>query len=185
MLVSAVARESGSSAASDQREVCPPATFQQTVYNKLMLFQSTLPKRNCYTFTLSPTSNNLRIMLSSFTQLTKYIGRILNDQEIKSCFYTIEQSKHGKLHAHGILLTKSTFRYSGLNSLYKGVQLYVEPYKPDPTKGVMYHRESLPPTKVTQRTREQWVKYISKQPIAYVSFHNGKNFIKYTVCRGS
>lgn len=158
--------------------------FQKSQYQKLCSYVTTLPQHNCYTFTLSPSSNYYRSMLSSVTLLTTYIGKFLDKQEIKSCFYTIEQSKHGKLHAHGIIHAKSTFKYKGLASNYPGVQIYIAKYKPQSSRDVLYHEESIPPT-TTSYKPEQWIKYISKEPLAYVTFLNGKNFIKYTVCRGS
>lgn len=156
------------------------STTQNNIYSKLMLLKDKLPQKNCYTITVSPTHNTLRFMVSASTQLQKLMGYILEQEQIKKCYYTIENSKHGKLHVHGIILTKPSFRYKGLNDKYPGVQIYVEQYKPNPTTGV----QRMPTVRLNSnqsapKYREHWIKYICKQPLKLIEYESGKNFIKY------
>jgi len=155
------------------------STLQNVIYSQLMLLQQQLPKKNCYTITVSPTSNTIRSMVSDVTQLKKLMGYIINSEPIKKCFYTIELSSNGKLHAHGVMLTKASFRYRGLNTKYPGVQIYVEQYKPDPNGSVLYHEESIPPKCKPRQSRSRWIKYISKQPLQLVEYTHGKNYCLY------
>ena len=144
-----------------------------------MLLNDQLPQKNCYTITVSPTSNTIRYMVSSLTKFKHLMGYILTQEEIKKCFYTIEKSKNGKLHAHGVMLTKASFKYRGLNGKYPGVQIYVERYRPKSTNASQYHEESIPP-KQSRPKSIQWMKYISKTPLQFIEYENGKNFIKYS-----
>lgn len=176
----------GSRSSCDRRELySQKSNFQKSIFQQLCSQIKLLPNSYCYTFTLSPASNVKRhCYQKSTTYLQKDIGNFLNTESIKKCFYTIEQSKHGKYHAHGIILTKPTFKYAELNTRHPGMQIYVTKYYPDNGPRNVQRTSTKPDRTGDTYKPEYWAKYIVKDPLRYIEYTSGKNFIKYEVYVG-
>lgn len=138
-----------------------------------------LPKYNNYIFTIS--INDQLIIKSLNCQIyeyIKYFNKLLINLDIKIFYYTIEQSKHGKIHCHGIFNRKELPTYQSINDRYPGVQIYIKRYAPTYT----YFRDETTfevTSSVMDIGKDDWHHYINKDPLRLVFYKYGKNYVDY------
>jgi hypothetical protein len=64
---------------------------------------------------------------NAITMLKRYIGQFIEKQTIKKCFYVIEISKNGKVHAHGTIYAGRKLNYTSINESVRGHQIWIKP----------------------------------------------------------
>ena len=159
---------------------------QTEIYNDLCSQIEYLSINNCYTITLSINSKDLKSYYCNSTNIQKFIGNFITQENITKIYYVLEKSsKTNKLHMHGILQAKSKWKYKGISGKYPGTQIYINRFYPrhksNDIDAVGNEEEGPYDVRYVKRNALNWVKYITKSPLSYVSYKQGKNYIQYSI----
>ena len=96
----------------------------------LEFLTANFPITNVYNFTYNMNKDNILALTSipnAITMLKRYIGQFIEKQTIKKCFYVIEISKNGKVHAHGTIYAGRKLNYTSINESVRGHQIWIKP----------------------------------------------------------